>query len=126
MEEERRFALEVTRESPKSYQVWHHRLWLVRFLKCYSEELWSVSLLLLTGDAKNHSAWVHRQTIFSDFFPGSDNRADELDFELDFLRNVIEMDPFNNSGWSYRAWLMDFVGCDDDDWIRENLFTVRA
>ena len=124
LEDERLFAIAVTQDNPKSYQVWHHRQWITERLHCHQSELDSVSLLLLMGDAKNHSAWVHRQWVAEELLKATDDKTGTLDLEYDFMNTLLEADCFNHSVWAYRAWLTDLSvnqGWEQSDeaWQRE-------
>jgi len=94
-------------KSPKNYQVWFHRRWLVERLKDVVPDLLASELSYLDevfrDDAKNYNAWSHR--IFLRKIFGSPLQA-----ELDFSERMILEDLKNNSAWSFRRQVFSDLG----------------
>lgn len=69
LEDELHFAKRWCTFSPKSYQAWHHRRWLVKQLveqnsfNILEEELKSCESALESRDMKNMCVWAHRDAI---------------------------------------------------------------
>ena len=91
--------------SPKNYQVWFHRRWLVEHLKDYVVDLEDSELQYLSKvldcDSKNYNAWAHRFFITTLFGSSASPR------ELEFTEYMLNDDVLNNSAWSYRRQLLD-------------------
>ena len=99
------FANEWAIQSPKNYQVWFHRRWLVEQLKPFMADLQSSELSYLDRvfdeDSKNYNAWSHRLFVTTLFGTSASQE------ELDFTHRMLMKDIRNNSAWSYRRQLLD-------------------
>ena len=62
LQKELEFIREMSMESPKNYQLWHHRRCIVERLNDGSYELQDVEKVL-GEDSKNYHAWSHRQWV---------------------------------------------------------------
>eukprot|EP01053_Blabericola_migrator_P012926 Blabericola_migrator_1__12925@NODE_84_length_14850_cov_98_458703_g75_i0_p7_GENE_NODE_84_length_14850_cov_98_458703_g75_i0NODE_84_length_14850_cov_98_458703_g75_i0_p7_ORF_typecomplete_len295_score67_00PPTA/PF01239_22/0_00019PPTA/PF01239_22/1_1e06PPTA/PF01239_22/1_3PPTA/PF01239_22/1_4e09NARP1/PF12569_8/66NARP1/PF12569_8/0_13TPR_21/PF09976_9/2_9e02TPR_21/PF09976_9/0_55_NODE_84_length_14850_cov_98_458703_g75_i025909 len=97
------FTRTALEESVKSYQIWYHRMWLLKRLGTeVSKDLLADELAdvceHLEADSKNHCAWEFRQELVSYFkLP--------IEPEYEYAENMILSDPRNNSAWNYRQWL---------------------
>lgn len=109
-------------KSPKNYQIWFHRRWLVETIRKVSivsdSDLLSFELDALEDlielEPKHYNAWSHRlfvSNLFNSFSTSS---------ELDFTQKLIDKDVYNNSAWSYRRHALK----DGFDVSTELLFTM--
>mmetsp|Transcript_4952 Transcript_4952/g.13425 ORF Transcript_4952/g.13425 Transcript_4952/m.13425 type:complete len:239 (-) Transcript_4952:580-1296(-) len=87
------FSEEWIFDSPKSYQVWQHRRWLVEKAADPSKEL-EVCASVLNNDAKNYNAWSHRQWVVRTYGLWA--------AELAFAEAMLQEDFRNNSAWNHR------------------------
>ena len=98
-------------QSPKNYQVWYHRRWLVEKLLelaiLSKEDLLSPELAaiedLIHLEPKHYNAWSHRLFLANTFNLLSSSS------ELNFTKECINRDVRNNSAWSYRRHVLEFV-----------------
>jgi len=104
-EEELCYVLDWIRESPKNYQAWYHRRWLLLQTDITKDPDVVISELVscndnLEEDAKNHCAWQYRQFLMETF---------KMDFkpEFEYIDQLLTLDPRNNSAWNYRFWLFE-------------------
>lgn len=109
-------------ESPKSYQVWYHRRWVIAQLDYTADELEVVERELIS-DSKNMNLWEHRKYLVDLCCQNAsyctNNSCDgsacvEHDGirrqrcscwfgrEMAFSVRMIELDFRNNSAWSFR------------------------
>lgn len=96
-------------DSPKNYQIWNHRMWLVSKTKAYDHELKTI-LTVLDDDAKNYHAWQQRLFIYCLLIMPRQwvvSQSGIREHELDFTDRMITTDLRNNSAWNYRMWLLD-------------------
>ncbi|RVW76813.1 Protein farnesyltransferase/geranylgeranyltransferase type-1 subunit alpha [Vitis vinifera] len=115
LHEELNFIKKVANGNPKNYQIWHHRRWVAEKLgsDATSKEL-DFTKKILSLDAKNYHAWSIGRYIWS---PVSSVRQNwklnisvqmqwvlqELggwEDELDYCKQLLEDDIFNNSAWN--------------------------
>ena len=107
LEFEMEFTADWIQSSPKNYQVWYHRRWLIDNHcrdNIESEQLFLSSILEL--DAKNYNCFSHRVFLF-DLSTKLDCDLETLvSAEIAFTTTLIDKDIRNNSAWSYRrhAW----------------------
>jgi protein farnesyltransferase/geranylgeranyltransferase type-1 subunit alpha len=87
------FIEQVALNTPKNYQIWHHRRAVVEQYGDGSQELLFVNQILQL-DAKNYHAWAHRQWALQQFGQWQD--------ELDLLTKLLDDDLRNNSAWNHR------------------------
>ena len=100
--EELEWIREYAYEHPKSYQVWHHRQYLVDRLadeNVAREELHQISKFTVPEsdevdgiDPKNYHAWSYRRWLLKKF---------SLPEDKVWLQSLIKMDPHNNSVWNH-------------------------
>lgn len=91
----------IQEEHPKSYQSWHHRMWLVELLKerqlfNIEHELDYVSMAIV-DESKNYHVWAYRQWLVKEF--------DVWEQERVFVEECIKVDVRNNSAWNQRYFL---------------------
>jgi len=104
--EELDYVRDWTKRSPKNYQVWYHRRWVVESLNddCDEKSLMDEEL---DEDSKNYNAWGHRQWLVRYF--------DSWEGELDYVTDLIQFDCQNNSAWNYRRFTVFRPGINVDD-----------
>ena len=87
--------------NPKSYPVWFHREWVVRWGECswhLATELKLTSKLLALDD-RNFHCWTYRRSIVR-------IAGVEAEAELHFTTSKIESNFSNYSAWHYRSKLL--------------------
>ena len=89
----------LTKASPKTYQVWHHRRLLLTALRDPVPEL-AFNEEVLRIDAKNYHTWSHRQWLLAHF-----NQAGLWANELPFVERLLADDVRNNSAWHHRFFV---------------------
>eukprot|EP01102_Stenamoeba_stenopodia_P006743 TRINITY_DN1878_c0_g1_i1.p2 TRINITY_DN1878_c0_g1~~TRINITY_DN1878_c0_g1_i1.p2 ORF type:complete len:302 (-),score=81.24 TRINITY_DN1878_c0_g1_i1:104-1009(-) len=94
---EMEFCYQKAIATPKNYQIWFHRRWLVDKLKDPSKELGFTAQVLIE-DSKNYHAWSHRQWVLENF--GIWNE------ELDYINTLLQQDLRNNSAWNQRYFVV--------------------
>ena len=105
-------------ETPKSFQVWYHRqeIFLIHHsllpqrqneetCQALREELENLDEQIFTLDAKNYHAWSYRIWFIKKFITDQQN-DDLLIGELESTAMLIENDPFNNSAWNFRYFIL--------------------
>ena len=115
-------------KTPKNYQVWFHRRWLIERLlehgvltkeHLYTNELERIHEFI-ENEPKHYNAWTHKlflATIF-DIFSRDPNA------ELAFTEKYIELDVRNNSAWSYRRHCIEKIYTSDQ--LHDEIeFTLR-
>jgi len=85
-------------DSPKNYQLWHHRRVLVGILNELGVEM-EVTAEILKKDPKNYHVWVHRQWVLKKF--------NCFENELDFVDSLLKDDLRNNSAWNQRHFAVE-------------------
>jgi protein farnesyltransferase/geranylgeranyltransferase type-1 subunit alpha len=102
------FVDEWCAKSPKNYQVWFHRRWLVdellRRSLIRSEDLMvkecSALEELIEREPKHYHAWSHRMYISNRFALTTSVT------EIEFSAKYIDLDVRNNSAWNYRRFAL--------------------
>jgi len=89
----------LTKASPKTYQVWHHRQLLLTALRDPVREL-AFNEEVLQADPKNYHSWSHRQWILTHF-----DQEKLWDGELPFVERLLSADVRNNSAWHHRFFV---------------------
>ncbi|QLL34166.1 hypothetical protein HG536_0G00230 [Torulaspora globosa] len=89
-------------DDTKNYHVWSFRKWCVLFFQDFSQEL-SYSDLLIQKDVYNNSAWTHRMFVLKHSNPD----REQIDLELDYVKEKIELVPQNVSAWAYLQGLYE-------------------
>lgn len=85
-------------EDCKNHHVWSHRKWFVeRFGLFGDEQELAYVTLLIDDDVRNNSAWTHR--FFLKF--GQTTVLPDVDAEIAFACNRIDLCPQNPSSWNY-------------------------
>lgn len=114
----------LTKASPKTYQVWHHRQLLLTALRDPTPEL-AFNEELLKADSKNYHTWSHRQWLLAHF-----DQAELWSGELQFVERLLTEDVRNNSAWHHR-FFVSFengskvgTGGDADEAVRRELAYV--
>jgi len=87
---------DITLETMKSYQIWHHRQFLVDNINEPCDEMEFIKIVL-EYDAKNYHAWAYRQWLMTRF-----NLFDES--ELEYIDELLFEDIRNNSAWNQRMF----------------------
>jgi len=105
---------EFARENLKSYQVWHHRLLLIKHL-APSSLLPEISFIhaSLLPDPKNYHTWAYLHWLYA-YFSSSEvvavhgPRIGEAEWEAErkWSEEMVEADGRNNSAWSWRWFLV--------------------
>jgi len=96
------FTSEIGGSNPKNYQIWYHRRALLfSLLGSASDAKYELKYIdtVLVDDCKNYHAWSHRQHIVRTF--------GLWEGEREWVEGVVARDGRNNSGWSYR-WFVVF------------------
>jgi len=83
---------------PTTYQIWNFRrqIYFCGMSSCDKELGYTAQAL--SCDGKNYHAWAHRQAVL--------NREEDENLwssEMEYIDQVIDKDPFNNSAWTQRA-----------------------
>lgn len=89
----------LTKASPKTYQVWHHRQLLLTALRDPMPEL-AFNEQVLKADTKNYHTWSHRQWLLAHF-----DQAELWAGELPFVEQLLAEDVRNNSAWHHRFFV---------------------
>ena len=89
----------LTKASPKTYQVWHHRRLLLTALGDPAPEL-TFNEEILKADAKNYHTWSHRQWLLAHF-----DQEELWADELPFIDGLLADDVRNNSAWHHRFFV---------------------
>jgi len=90
-------------ESPKNYQLWQHRRWILeRLPETFRSRELDHTAEILQEDSKNYHAWAHRQWAIKTF--------DLFAHELDFAASMIDSDCRNNSAWNQRWFVLQSRG----------------
>jgi protein farnesyltransferase/geranylgeranyltransferase type-1 subunit alpha len=89
----------LTKASPKTYQVWHHRQLLLTALRDPMPEL-AFNEEVLKTDAKNYHTWSHRQWVLAHF-----DQEELWAGELPFVERLLTEDVRNNSAWHHRFFV---------------------
>jgi len=97
LKKELEFSEKSAIESPKNYQIWYHRRWLVEKLNDPSKEF-DLTCQMFEDDSKNYHAWAHRQWCLEKY--------NLWDGELDYTNYLLKNDPRNNSAWNHRYWVI--------------------
>jgi len=126
VEEELAFTAALAEDSPKNYQLWHHRRWAIGQLPAADavvlagEKEFTASLL--RDEGKNYHAWSHRVWVL--------DRHRGWGGEDTFCQSLLAADVRNNSSWShkYQAWLRmcSEVGDVQSAWLERVSFTMTA
>lgn len=110
----------LTKASPKTYQVWHHRRLLLTALRDPVPEL-AFNEEVLKADPKNYHTWSHRQWLLVHF-----DQADLWASELPLVERLLADDVRNNSAWHHRFFVSSENGnnagtgeCSEDTVRRE-------
>lgn len=106
------FVRQYTVERPKNYQLWRHREAIIArllesrdegnlrpFIEAEREDL----CLVLMDEPKNYHAWQYRQWLTRQV------PAAMVDGELEFTKDMLLADPFNNSAWNHRFFILNFL-----------------
>ncbi|KNC54436.1 geranylgeranyl transferase type-2 subunit alpha [Thecamonas trahens ATCC 50062] len=95
------FTARCLRSNPKSYWLWHHRVWVMEmdgYTPDFAEEL-RLCGLMLDADDRNFHCWNYRRYIAG---TAAVPDADELDYTLDRINANFS----NYSAWHYRSHLL--------------------
>lgn len=102
-------------EDTKNYHVWSFRKWCVLFFQDFSHEL-SYSDRLIQDDVYNNSAWTHRMFVLKHSSPD----REQIDLELDYVREKISLVPQNVSSWAFLQGLYEnFLSSSYDESVLE-------
>jgi hypothetical protein len=93
------FTEAVAEESPKNYQLWHHRRAAVERVPSEAAAELAFTAAVLSEDAKNYHVWAHRQWVVSHFDLWGET-------ELAFTATLIRADPRNNSALCHRLYAL--------------------
>jgi len=99
LEPELVLANTLTKASPKTYQVWHHRRLLLTALRDPVPEL-AFNEEVLKADPKNYHTWSHRQWLLAHI-----DQADLWASELPLVERLLADDVRNNSAWHHRFFV---------------------
>lgn len=100
-------------DDTKNYHVWSFRKWCVLFFQDFTHEL-SYSDSLIQRDVYNNSAWTHRMFVLKHTNPGKD----QIQLELEYVKEKIDLVPQNVAVWSYLQGLYEkFLGSYDESII---------
>eukprot|EP00475_Leptophrys_vorax_P020511 TRINITY_DN2807_c0_g1_i5.p1 TRINITY_DN2807_c0_g1~~TRINITY_DN2807_c0_g1_i5.p1 ORF type:complete len:243 (+),score=57.35 TRINITY_DN2807_c0_g1_i5:26-730(+) len=110
------FVSKCALASPKNYQLWQHRRWLLGKLGDFTKEL-DHTAEILSMDSKNYHAWAHRQWSIKTF--------KLWDTELEFTEKLLDVDPRNNSAWNQRFFVLKHFGITVDAVLIEIQFAFK-
>lgn len=116
------FLERISEGNSKNYQIWHHRRWVAEKLgpESANTEL-EFTKKILSIDAKHYHAWSHRQWILQ--------ALGGWEYELNYCRELLEEDIFNNSAWNQRYFVITrspILGGLETTRESEVLYTVEA
>ncbi|KAG5438091.1 hypothetical protein PCANB_002940 [Pneumocystis canis] len=104
---------QLSRQHPKSYQLWHYRQLLMDMYGDPSMELVFLSQVL-EKDSKNYHAWSYRQWLTE--------RFNLWDIELSYINFLLKQDIRNNSAWNHRFYVVFRDNhCVSDDIIKKEI-----
>jgi protein farnesyltransferase/geranylgeranyltransferase type-1 subunit alpha len=127
LDDELEFTLNWIKASPKNYQVWFHRRWLIDTAFSYAEAASATAQSqkniitaefqfiedALSSDAKNYNCFCHR--VFLVGLSAAWQTVDEsIAMELKFTAELIEKDVRSNSAWSYRRQTLQKIVSKDE------------
>ncbi|KAG8460767.1 hypothetical protein KFE25_010822 [Diacronema lutheri] len=92
------WSADVTRDNQKNYQVWFHRRRCVEAVGAGDASELAFVAECLDADGKNYHAWGYRQWLIGRFGLWAD--------ELDFAAALLADDPYNNSAWNERFFVL--------------------
>ncbi|RKP11133.1 hypothetical protein THASP1DRAFT_11968, partial [Thamnocephalis sphaerospora] len=112
------FVESVANETPKCYQLWHHRQVIIEKLGDASQELAFIERVL-NGDPKNFHAWSYRQWVIKTF--------NLWDGELAFVDQLLDSDIRNNSAWNQRYFALHYrpTPADNETLQREVDYAIK-
>jgi len=114
---EMRWVESMARESPKNYQLWHHRRAVIEVLNVPLDDL-KVTAEILARDSKNYHVWAHRQWLLK--------RFSLWERELHFVESLLKADVRNNSAWNQRHFVIsETTGYTRDIISREMAFSAE-
>eukprot|EP00371_Babesia_bovis_P003438 XP_001612085.1 protein prenyltransferase alpha subunit repeat domain containing protein [Babesia bovis T2Bo] len=130
--------MSILKNSPKSFAVWQHRLWVLTMLfslrpdgliDLLNKEL-SLCMLLFNKDGRNFHGWGHvnyvrhyLKLLESDISSDNDSPTDRLCYSE--FSKLIDKDFSNSSAWYHRSHLSETQGslASELKVIREGIYT---
>lgn len=116
--EELKWARKFAAGSPKNYQVWHHRAWLLQLIGNPVDELDQMIGDFLP-EPKNYHAWQYRQWILQTY-EGS------FTDEIRLVDELLRLDVYNNSAWNHRHFVYSTMCPDGVEWKDEEVSYTQA
>lgn len=118
LESEFAYVERLAKTSPKNYQLWEHRRFLVCLATRNPNDEGSFVNAVLEEDEKNYHAWSHRAWLLN-------TSGIDLHAQLEDAQKLIETDVRNNSAWSFRWNVTDILERHDMDEMNWALTQMR-
>ncbi|MBW0498601.1 hypothetical protein O181_038316 [Austropuccinia psidii MF-1] len=100
IQKELEFLNKALPKQRKTYQIWQHRLEMIKLTNDISKEIDLINSLIEV-DSKNYHTWTYRQTILSHY-----NQPEMWIGELPFNEKLLNEDIRNNSAWNHRFFIV--------------------
>ncbi|CDO70989.1 hypothetical protein BN946_scf184830.g21 [Trametes cinnabarina] len=108
----------IIRMNPAHYTAWQHRYKTLIALKANLEEDLRLMDDIAKDFMKTYQVWHHRRLLLTAI-----NSVDVAAFELEFLRDVLDLDTKNYHTWSYRQWILAHFNNETRLWAFERPYT---
>jgi geranylgeranyl transferase type-2 subunit alpha len=111
----------VLQQTLKSYAVWSHRKWVVKYLGQITDEDFirpelELCKKLFSFDARNFHCWNHRLWLVS-------HLSDRQSLDLQLSQELIMKDPGNYSAWHVRSTAVSALPNDELEKTRQAVYT---
>lgn len=109
----------ITRRTAKNFQIWHYRQCLAptnsmsffpELATAYHTRERAAIKEALAVDVKNYHAWAHFSWLLCAAAPENVGAMFPVTDDLNYTRELLEKDVFNNSVWAFRYFLI--ASCD--------------
>ncbi|KAI0828698.1 protein prenylyltransferase [Trametes gibbosa] len=107
----------IIRMNPAHYTAWQHRYKTLIALKSDLEEELRLMDDVAKQFMKTYQVWHHRRLLLTAM-----NSVDVAVLELEFLRDVLDVDTKNYHTWSYRQWILAHFNKENRLWARERAY----
>ncbi|KAI0355915.1 protein prenylyltransferase [Trametes cingulata] len=107
----------IIRMNPAHYTAWQHRYKTLIALKADLEEELRLMDDIAKQYLKTYQVWHHRRLLLTAI-----NSVDVAVLELEFLRDVLDVDTKNYHTWSYRQWILAHFNNETRLWARERAY----
>lgn len=113
LNEELIFVSNQIENDPKVYQLWYHRMEIIKIIDDPSKEFDFCDLILMQ-DSKNYHTWQYRYWLLDYFVLWEQQR------EMLLIEKMLQEDSFNNSVWNYRYQIIKKRGGFENSKILKN------